>query len=83
MMQHMMDVGMMWDMGLGGVRVMSVSPLKADIHKRGLRVRLVPLADIHHDRPYTGTMAPRVTLFSGEARNKIVAATSSTLGQAL
>ena len=30
-----------------------------------------------------GTMAPLVTLFSGEARNKIVAATSSTLGQAL
>ena len=30
--------------------------------------------------PYTGTMAPRVTLLSGEARNKIVAATSSTFG---
>src|SRR5262249_6409591 len=35
-----------------------------------------------YDRPYTGTTAPRVTLFSGEARNRIVAATSSTLGQA-
>src|SRR5580700_7013798 len=35
-----------------------------------------------HDRPYTGTMPPRVTRFSGEARNTIVAATSSTLGQA-
>ena len=33
MMQHMMDVGMMWDMGLGGVRVMSVSPLKAGFHR--------------------------------------------------
>jgi hypothetical protein len=28
------------------VRVMSVIPLKADIHQRGLRVRLVPAADI-------------------------------------
>ena len=28
------------------VRFMSVIPLKADIHRRGLHVRLVPLADI-------------------------------------
>src|SRR5215470_10853335 len=35
-----------------------------------------------HDLPYTGTTPPRVTLFSGEARKAIVAATSSTLGQA-
>ena len=28
------------------VRVMSVSPLKADIHQRGLHVRLVPIADM-------------------------------------
>jgi hypothetical protein len=28
------------------VRVMSVIPLKADIHQRGLHVRLVPLTDI-------------------------------------
>jgi hypothetical protein len=28
------------------VHVMSVIPLKADIHRRGLHVRLVPLADI-------------------------------------
>ena len=28
------------------VRYMSVLPLKADIHKRGLHVRLVPLTDI-------------------------------------
>ena len=28
------------------VRVMSVIPLKADIHQRGLHVRLVPIADI-------------------------------------
>ena len=28
------------------VHVMSVIPLKADIHQRGLHVRLVPLADI-------------------------------------
>ena len=28
------------------VRVMSVIPLKADIHQRGLHVRLVPTADI-------------------------------------
>ena len=34
------------------------------------------------DFPYTGTMAPRVTRLSGEARNRIVAATSSTFGQA-
>ena len=27
-------------------RVMSVIPVKADIHQRGLHVRLVPLADI-------------------------------------
>ena len=35
-----------------------------------------------HTRPYTGTMPPRVTLLSGEARKAIVRATSSTLGQA-
>ena len=28
------------------VRVMSVIPLKADIHQRGLHVRLVPTADV-------------------------------------
>ena len=28
------------------VRVMSVIPLKADIHQRGLQVRLVPITDI-------------------------------------
>ena len=35
----------------GRVRVMSVIPLKADIHQREWHVRLVPLADIHsgHD----------------------------------
>ena len=33
-------------------------------------------------RPYTGTTPPRVTAFSGDARNRIVAATSSTFGQA-
>lgn len=32
--------------------------------------------------PYTGTTAPRVTRLSGDARNRIVAATSSTFGQA-
>jgi hypothetical protein len=34
-----------------------------------------------YDLPYTGMTAPRVTVFSGDARNRIVAATSSTLGQ--
>ena len=34
------------------------------------------------EAPKTGTTPPRVTLFSGEARKRIVAATSSTLGQA-
>jgi hypothetical protein len=37
------------------VRVMSVIPLKADIRKRGLQVRLVPLAHIStqfYRRPY-------------------------------
>ena len=29
------------------VRIMSVIPLKADIHHRGLHVRLVPLADLN------------------------------------
>ena len=29
------------------VRVMSVIPLKADIHQRGLHVRFVPLADLN------------------------------------
>ena len=28
------------------VRVMSVIPLKADIHQRGLDVRIVPFADV-------------------------------------
>jgi hypothetical protein len=28
------------------VRVVSVIPLKADIHQRGLHVRLVPIADM-------------------------------------
>jgi hypothetical protein len=31
------------------VRVMFVIPLKADIHQRGLHVRLVPQADIHNE----------------------------------
>ena len=31
--------------------------------------------------PYTGTMAPRVTRLSGDARNMIVVATSSTFAQ--
>ena len=34
------------------------------------------------EAPKTGTTPPRITLFSGEARKRIVAATSSTLGQA-
>ena len=32
------------------VRVMSVIPLKADIHQRGLHVRYVPTADIGRTR---------------------------------
>ena len=36
---------------------------------------------LRHALPYTGTIAPRVTAFSGDARNRIVAATSSTFGQ--
>jgi hypothetical protein len=32
------------------VRVMSVIPLKADIHQRGLHVRLVPRTDIDTSR---------------------------------
>jgi hypothetical protein len=32
--------------------------------------------------PYTGTTPLRVTALSGEARNRIVAATSSTFGHA-
>jgi hypothetical protein len=31
---------------------------------------------MRYDFPYTDTMAPRVTRFSGETRNTIVAATS-------
>ena len=38
-------------------------------------------AQVRYARPYTGTTAPRVTRFSGEARNMMVAATSSTFGQ--
>src|SRR5215468_5491570 len=34
------------------------------------------------EAPKTGTTPPRLTLFSGEAKKRIVAATSSTLGQA-
>lgn len=34
-----------------------------------------------HERPYTGTIAPRATVLSGEARNRTAAATSSTFGQ--
>src|SRR5215475_8732942 len=37
---------------------------------------------VDHVRPYTGTTAPRVTLLAGDARNRIVCATSSTLGHA-
>ena len=34
------------------VRVMSVIPLKADIHQRGLHVRLVPKADLGDGERY-------------------------------
>jgi hypothetical protein len=33
------------------VHVMSVIPLKADIHQRGLHVRLVPVADVGASPP--------------------------------
>ena len=46
--------------------------------RTGADRRVTPLRIV----PYTGTMAPRVTRLSGEARNRIVAATSSTFGQA-
>jgi hypothetical protein len=36
------------------VRVVSVIPLKADIHQRGLHVRLVPLADMRAWAPQFG-----------------------------
>jgi hypothetical protein len=37
------------------LRVMSVIPLKADIHQHGLHVRLVPLADIVRERSTGGS----------------------------
>jgi hypothetical protein len=44
------------------VRVMSVIPLKADIYKRRLQVRLVPIADIWEQRVApTGTRHDLVT----------------------
>ena len=54
------------------------SSIAADVPK----LNSSPSSAMLHDFPYTGTMAPRVTALSGEARNTIVAATSSTLGQA-
>jgi len=36
------------------VRVVSVIPIKADIHQRGLHVRLVPKADAGHHSFNTG-----------------------------
>src|SRR6185437_11644681 len=50
-----------------------------DADARRLSSRVGPASQ---DFPYTGTTAPRVTLLSGEARNRIVRATSSTVGQA-
>ena len=47
------------------VRVMSVVPLKADIHQRGVHVRLVPKADV-------GRCQPKLT--SSEADDPILAA---------
>src|SRR6516225_2710621 len=55
-----------------------------------LRFCVVAATDTRHesamaqfyDRPYVEITAPRVTRFSGEARKRIVAATSSTLGHA-
>src|SRR5262249_39621754 len=49
--------------------------------KNGECGRKVSSTHGRHTLPYTGTMPPRVTLLSGEARNTMVRATSSTLGQ--
>src|SRR5581483_6803446 len=62
-------------------------PRRGARHGAGRRLNFLSLAARSgkkkpHDFPYTGTTAPRVTLLSGDARKRIVAATSSTLGQA-
>jgi hypothetical protein len=50
------------------VRVMSVIPLKADIHQRGLYVRLVPEADITVTLN-SGSQDPPVTFLSRYSQN--------------
>jgi len=59
--------------------------LKSMIPKSGRRFseKIMLKPKTPYDLPYTGTTAPRVTRLSGEARNIIVAATSSTFGHKL
>ena len=46
-------------MSIAPLRVMSVIPLKADIHQRGLHVRFVPKADIVSREPSAEWSRPR------------------------
>ena len=50
------------------VRVMSVIPLKADIHQRGLHVRLVPQADIERGPPRAPSASVKFATLSARIR---------------
>ncbi len=74
--------------GGGGSRIGLIAPVRNGVVRASAspRSRVVgpfgSLIWLHpaHARPYTGTMAPVVTLFAGDARKAIVAAISPGFG---